>query len=80
MDNIELKTPEGYFEESFTRTLAGVSSIRKRRRTALGVVAALFVVFGITYSSIRAKNAVMEKEYNALQAEMADYDIFLEIN
>ena len=47
---------------------------------ALGVVAALFVVFGITYSSIRAKNAVMEKEYIALQTEMADYDIFLEIN
>ncbi len=80
MDNIELKTPEGYFEESFARTMVRVSSIRKRRKTALGVVAAIFVVLGITYSSIKVKNAIEEKEYIALQTEMADYDIFLEIN
>lgn len=80
MDNIELKTPEGYFEDSFARTMAGVSRIQKRRRAALGAVAVLFVVFGIAYSSIRVKNTIEEKEYFVLQTEMADYDIFLEIN
>lgn len=80
MDNIELKTPEGYFEDSFARTMVGVSWIRKRRMAAFGAVAVLFVIFGITYSSIRGKNALEEKEYIALQTEMADYDIFLEIN
>lgn len=80
MDNIELKTPEGYFEDSFARTMAGVSRIRKRRRAALGAVAVLIVIFGITYSSLRVKNALEEKEYIALQTEMAEYDIFLEIN
>ena len=80
MDNIELKTPEGYFEDSFARTMAGVSRIRKRRRAAIAAVAVLLVIFGITYSSIRGKKALEEKEYIALQTEMADYDIFLEIN
>ena len=80
MDSIELKTPDGYFEDSFARTMEGVSRIRKRRKAVLGAAAAVIVVLGITVYSIRAKNALEEKEYIALQTEMADYDIFLEIN
>ena len=81
MEPIELKTPEGYFDDSFARTMSGVARIRKRRRAALGAVAAAaVVVFGVVYTSIRAERAAEEKEYLALQAELADYDIFIEIN
>ena len=45
----------------------------------IAVVGVSFMT-GITYSSIRVKNALEEKEYIALQTEMADYDIFLEMN
>ena len=80
MDNIELKTPEGYFEDSFARTMSGVSRIRKRRRAALGAVAAAVAVFGVVYTAFRSERIDEEKEYLALQAELADYDIFIEIN
>ena len=80
MDPIELKTPEGYFEDSFARTMSGVSRIRKRRRAALGAVAAVVAVFGIVFTSIRVERTAEEREYLALQAELADYDIFIEIN
>ena len=80
MDNIELKTPEGYFEDSFARTMSAVSRIRKKRMVALGAAVALIIVFGITYSSIKLANSREDREYLALQAELADYDIFLEIN
>lgn len=80
MDNIKLKTPEGYFEESFTRTMAGVATIRKKRRAVLGVSAAVAVILVAAFSFTQINNAHIEKEYMAFQAEMADYDIFLEIN
>ena len=80
MEPIELKTPEGYFDDSFARTMSGVARIRKRRRAALGAVVAVVAVFGIVFTSIRAERAAEEKEYLALQAELADYDIFIEIN
>ena len=80
MDNIELKTPEGYFEESFARTMAGVAKTRKKRRTVMGIAAAVAVVLGVTFSSIRTDQAQKEEEFMAFQAELADFDIFLEIN
>ena len=80
MDNIELKTPQGYFEDSFERTMSGISRIRKRRMAALGAAAALILVLGIVYPAVRTGNADPETEYLALQTELADYDIFLEIN
>lgn len=80
MDNIELKTPEGYFEESFARTMTGVAKIRKKRRTVMGIAAAMAVVLGVTFSSIRTDQAQKEEEFMAFQAELADFDIFLEIN
>ncbi|MBR0240571.1 MAG: hypothetical protein IJQ52_05550 [Bacteroidales bacterium] len=80
MDDIELKTPEGYFEESFARTMTGVAEIRIKRRSALRIAAIVLVVLGITFSSIRINKAREEKEFLAFQTEMADIDIFLEIN
>ena len=80
MNNIELKTSEGYFEESFARTMAGVAKIRKKRRAVLGVSAAVAVILVAAFSFTQINKARVEKEYMAFQAEMADYDIFLEIN
>lgn len=80
MNNIELKTPEGYFEESFARTMSGVAAIRKRRRAVLGMAAAAIVVLAVVFSSIRINQVKTEKEYVAFQTEMADFDIFLAIN
>lgn len=80
MSKIRLKAPEGYFEDSYRRTMENVSRIRNRRKAvASGCVAALLSV-GIMLS-IRSVNADRyEKEYLAQQAEMARLDIFLEIN
>ena len=80
MDNVELKTPDGYFEESFARTMAGVAAIRKKRRTALGIAAAFVVVLGVVFSAVRINQVKAEKEYVAFQTELADFDIFLSIN
>lgn len=80
MHDIELKTPEGYFEESFGRTMSGVAAIRRRRNAVLGVAAALVVVAGIAFTSGRIRYAHEEKAYLAQQAELAGLDIFLEIN
>lgn len=80
MNNIELKTPEGYFEESFARTMSGVAAIRKRRRAVLGMAAAAIVVLAVVFSSIRINQVRAEKEYVAFQTELADFDIFLSIN
>lgn len=80
MNNIELQTPEGYFEDSFSRTMSGVSAVRKRRAAVLGSVAALILAAGITYTTIRIHNAGLEKAYYAQQEELAGLDVFLEIN
>ena len=80
MDNIEMKVPQGYFEESFARTMAGVAAIRKKRRAVLGLAAAVVIVAGVTFSTIWIDKTQKEKEYIAFQAEMAEFDIFLEIN
>lgn len=80
MNNIELQTPEGYFEDSFSRTMSGVSAVRKRRAAVLGSVAALILVAVITYTTIRIHNAGLEKAYYAQQEELAGLDVFLEIN
>ncbi len=80
MNEIELKTPEGYFEESFGKTMAAVSRMRKRRSVVLGVVAAVVLVAGITFTAIRTDYARQEEAYLAQQAELAGLDIFLEIN
>ena len=77
MHDIELKTPEGYFEESLSRTLSGVAAIRKRRAAALGAIAAVVLVAGIAWTTVRVRE---QKAYVAEQAELAELDIFLEIN
>ncbi|MBQ7623506.1 MAG: hypothetical protein IJS66_07205 [Bacteroidales bacterium] len=80
MNNIELKTPEGYFKKSYGRTMSGVAAIRKKRRTVTGMVAIVAVVFGVAFSSFWIDKTRVEKDYTAFQAEMAEFDIFLEIN
>ena len=81
MSNIEMKTPEGYFEDSFARTMSGVSAIRKRRRTVLGIAAAVVFVAGAVFTASRVVPYVQEeKAFLAQQTELADLDIFLEIN
>ncbi len=80
MSDIRLTTPEGYFEKSLARTLARAAGIGRRRKLALYLCAAVVLLLG-AYCSIHAiYNIRYEKEYLALQAEMARLDIFLEIN
>jgi hypothetical protein len=80
MNNIELKIPDGYFEKSFERTIAGVSAIRRRRTVVFGMIAAIVLAFCITFTSIKVHNVRQEKFYLAQQEELANLDIFLEIN
>jgi hypothetical protein len=80
MNNIEMKTPEGYFEDSFARTMSGVSAIRRRRKTVLGVAAAIVLVAGAAFMARRVSYVQEEKAFLAQQSELADLDIFLEIN
>ena len=80
MSKIELKTPEGYFEESFEKTMASTARIRRHRRAAFGIAAAILLTAGIAFTSVRLRYAGEEKAYLAQQAELAELDIFLEIN
>lgn len=80
MSDIRLTTPEGYFEQSYERTVNAVSAIRRRRRAVLGCCAAVLLVSGLVYTGIAVRNAASEQDYYALEAEMAQLDIFLEIN
>lgn len=80
MKGIELKTPEGYFDESLRKTMAGVSRIRKRRKAALYACAAVLLFLGAAYASDRLADSRQEKAYLAQQAEIDRLDIFLEIN
>jgi len=75
-----MKTPEGYFECSFARTMSGVSVIRRRRKAVLGAVAAIVLVAGVAFTASRVTYVQEEKAFLAQQTELADLDIFLEIN
>lgn len=80
MSEIKLTTPEGYFDKSFERTIAGANRLRRRRRAALGCLAALLFASGV-YLSVRTAGSIRERrDYLALQAETAELDIFLEVN
>ena len=74
---IRLSTPEGYFEESLNRTLASAAAVRRRRRTALCCCAVFALLAGGAFYAVQSH--YME-EYLACQAEMAQLDIFLEVN
>ena len=75
-----MKTPEGYFEDSFARTMSGVSAIRRRRKTVLGVAASIVLLAGSAFMASRVSYVQEEKAFLAQQSELADLDIFLEIN
>lgn len=80
MNYVRLKTPEGYFEKSFEKTLTSVEGIRKRRRTVLYTCIAAVLAVGtyIPISAFRSNEA--RNEYLAQQKELERLDIFLEIN
>lgn len=80
MSYIRLKTPEGYFEKSLKRTFASVEGIRKRRRAVLCTCIAVVLAGGTYFSISTLRSNEGEKEYLALQEELARLDIFLEIN
>ena len=80
MSDIRLTTPEGYFEESYERTVNAVSVIKRRRKTVLGCCAVALLVSGLVCTGVAVKNAVSEQDYYAMEAEMAQLDIFMEIN
>ncbi len=80
MKNIEMKTPEGYFEGSFARTMSGVSAIRSRRKAVLGAAVAIVLIAGVAFTASRISYIQEEKAFLAQQTELADLDIFLEIN
>ena len=80
MKGIELRTPEGYFEESLQKTMTGVSRIAKRRKAALFACAAILLFIGAAYVSERLSDFRQEKAFLAQQAEIDRLDIFLEIN
>lgn len=60
--------------------MAGASAIRKRRAVVFGLIAAIVLASGITFTSIKVHNIRQERIYLAQQEELADLDIFLKIN
>lgn len=80
MSDIKLTTPEGYFDRSLERTMAGVSGIGKRRKSlTFGIILIVLVAGGVL--SVRMTERAREREeYLALQSEMSRIDIFYEIN
>lgn len=80
MSDIRLTTPEGFFEESLRKTMAAAEGIGRSRKAVARYCAALAIIV-VAIVSIYTANAARErKEYLALQAEIAELDIFLEVN
>lgn len=79
MKEIRLDTPQGYFEESFERTMNSVAGIRRRRRAALCICAAIVLALCADIT-LRIGDSRDRKDYYAMETEMAQLDIFLEIN
>lgn len=77
MSEIRLDIPEGFFEDSFSRTMASVSRVRSRRIGIASAAAALLVIAG---SCLWYSSSMAEKRFHAEQAQMVELDIFLEIN
>ncbi|MBQ0080874.1 MAG: hypothetical protein KBS95_04935 [Alistipes sp.] len=80
MSNIRLTTPEGYFERSMERTFATAERIKRRRRGIFYCCLVIVVMMGTFYSIHSASVLEAEKEYLAMQAEIARLDIFMEVN
>lgn len=80
MKEIRLTTPEGYFEKSLEKTLASADRISRRRKKALYSFAAIVLLLGSCLSIYLIRSDATEKEYLAQQIEMAQLDIFLEVN
>lgn len=80
MSYVRLKTPEGYFEKSFEKTIGLVEEIRKRRRVVLCACIAVVLAVGTYFSISDFRSNEVRKEYLAQQEELARLDIFLEIN
>lgn len=80
MSQIKLTTPEGYFENSFERTMRAASEIDRRRKVMAGGFAAIALLLGISYSAVQSRQSALEKEYYAMEMELSQLDVFMEIN
>jgi len=85
MKEVRLDVPEGYFEESFEKTLARSRGIRTRRRAVLGSAAALVLAVGI-WQFLPERPERIEPDDETLRlmmaevSEMNELDVFLMIN
>jgi len=80
MGELRLTTPDGYFEQSLEKTLASAGKIKKRRTALTALCAAAVVVFGVFFMYRSTMSSMYEKEYYAMESEVAQLDVFLEIN
>jgi len=76
MNEVKLSVPEGYFEESLSKTLDRSRKIRTRRRAALCVAASLALIVGIWQFMPSNRISMVSPE----DAELYELDVFLMIN
>lgn len=80
MTEEHLSVPEGYFEQSFQKTMQMANRERRRRKhiilTCMAVVVVLVGIFAASQAVIRAEY----NEYLAEQAALGSLDVFMEIN
>ena len=76
MNEVKLSVPEGYFEESLSKTLDRSRKIRTRRRAALYVAASLALIVGIWQFMPSNRVSMVSHE----EAELYELDVFLMIN
>jgi hypothetical protein len=64
MNEVKLSVPEGYFEESLSKTLDRSRKIRTRRRAALCVAASLALIVGIWQFRTILRPSQIQKMYD----------------
>lgn len=75
-----LRVPEGYFEESYAKTMQMVRKKRQRRKTVLASLAVILLIGGGLLSWSRASYRSAYEDYLAQQLEIVNLDVFMEIN
>lgn len=72
--------PEGYFEQSYRTSMERAARIRSARRSVLYSCLAVILLAGTALSVHFIGIAEARKEYMALQQEIMELDVFMEIN
>lgn len=75
-----LTVPEGYFEESYGKTMRMAARSRRRFKTVVALLSAFVLLAGSAATWTRTR---MNREYEAYMAQqkaLAELDVFLEIN